>query len=89
LKVALLCAAFLFSVMDQDKYLIIATGSALEFEFVSEGPKGKILKMVVYTPTEIPGLYNFAFGDKNHITGGISYPIPEEWLKKIIPPPTI
>lgn len=58
--------------MDKDKYPVFDMGNALEFEFVSEGPKGKIVKMVRYSTTEIPGMYNFAFGDKNHITGGIN-----------------
>lgn len=41
------------------------------FEFISEGPKGRIVKMVSYTSMHIPGVYNLGFGDKNIITGAI------------------
>ena len=41
------------------------------FEFFSEGPKGRIRKMVIYSKisdTE-PPIYNLAFGDINPVTG--------------------
>lgn len=35
------------------------------YEFISQGPKGSITKLVKYSPIEkYPGLYNLAFGDK-------------------------
>ena len=43
----------------------------LSFEFVSEGPKGKITKQVQYTKTRIPNLYILGFGDKNLLTGDL------------------
>ncbi len=39
------------------------------FEFTSEGPKGFIHKVIEYTKTEIEGIYNLGFGDKNKETG--------------------
>jgi hypothetical protein len=41
------------------------------YEFVSEGPKGKIPKLVIYEKTNLKGFYNLAFGDKNAETGEI------------------
>jgi len=41
------------------------------FEFVSEGPKGLIRKIVQFTPTNLKGLYILAFGDKDAETGHI------------------
>jgi hypothetical protein len=44
-----------------EKYELKA-GEQLEvFEFVSLGPKGKIPKMVQYTPTNYKDLYNLGF----------------------------
>jgi hypothetical protein len=39
---------------------------------VSEGPKGKIAKLVQFGETNFKGLYNLAFGDKDLITGEIN-----------------
>ena len=44
----------------------------MEFEFVSVGKKGEIIKVVQYSPTGIPNIYNLAFGDKDLKTGNIS-----------------
>jgi hypothetical protein len=41
------------------------------FEFISEGPKGLIHKLVRYQPTNLKDVYNLAFGDKDHTTGNI------------------
>lgn len=35
-----------------------------EFEFVSEGIKGNILKKIQFSKTELPDIYNLGFGDK-------------------------
>lgn len=57
--------------MKVEKYELKA-GEQLEvFEFVSIGPKGKIPKMVQYTPTNYKDLYNLGFGDKNIENGEI------------------
>ncbi|MCG8386807.1 MAG: hypothetical protein MJA30_14755, partial [Cytophagales bacterium] len=41
------------------------------FEFVSEGPKGRIPKIVQYFPTNYKDVYHLGFGDKNLVTGSI------------------
>ena len=57
--------------MKLDKYEL-KSGEQLEvFEFVSVGTKGKIPKIVQYTPTNYKDLYNLGFGDKNIETGEI------------------
>jgi len=57
--------------MKLDKYEL-KSGEQLEvFEFVSVGTKGKIPKLVQYTPTNYKDLYNLGFGDKNIETGEI------------------
>lgn len=35
------------------------------FDFLSVGKKGQILKRIEFTPTDIPGIINLAFGDIN------------------------
>jgi len=42
------------------------------FEFISEGTKGNITKVVRYTEIDIKGVFNLGFGDKNLETGYIS-----------------
>ncbi|MGB3848841.1 MAG: hypothetical protein WA958_02650 [Tunicatimonas sp.] len=57
--------------MNLDRYEL-QSGEALKtFEFVSEGPKGRITKIVQYFPTNYKDLYHLGFGDKNLITGEI------------------
>ncbi len=41
------------------------------FEFLSEGPKGKIPKLIKFSETNLKDLYNLAFGDKDLLTGHI------------------
>ena len=43
----------------------------MTFEFISEGQKGLIHKLVRYQPTNLKDVYNLAFGDKDHTTGNI------------------
>lgn len=58
--------------MKLDKYEI-KSGKELEvFEFVSIGTKGRIVKLVQFTPTNYKDLYNLGFGDKNIETGEIN-----------------
>ena len=57
--------------MHLEKY-DLSSGEKLElFEFTSIGIKGRIKKLVQYTPTNYKDLYNLGFGDKNEITGAI------------------
>jgi hypothetical protein len=39
------------------------------FEFISTGPKGRIIKVVKYSETEMLNLYNLSLSDKDPITG--------------------
>jgi hypothetical protein len=55
-----------------EKYTTKALPSLMEFEFTSSGPNGNIIKVIQYTPTNIPNVYNLGFGDKNNNTGDIS-----------------
>ncbi|MEM8894806.1 MAG: hypothetical protein AAGC88_09525 [Bacteroidota bacterium] len=57
--------------MNLNRYNLQA-GEKLEvFEFISEGPKGRIPKIVQYFPTNYKELYHLGFGDKNQVTGEI------------------
>jgi hypothetical protein len=57
--------------MHLDKYELRAGEQLQVFEFNSVGPKGKIPKIVQYSPTNYKDLYNLGFGDKNQETGEI------------------
>ena len=51
-----------------EKYELVFDRSKTSFDFISEGPKGRILKTVRFTKIKAKGynnLYNLAFGDKN------------------------
>ncbi len=48
---------------------IIYVSEFTTFEFISEGPRGKILKLVQFTLiNKGHDIYNLAFGDKNYLT---------------------
>jgi hypothetical protein len=54
--------------MNLEKYNIEFNSTKTAFEFVSEGPKGRILKRIEYAKIELEGyenFYNLAFGDIN------------------------
>jgi hypothetical protein len=50
--------------MKTEKYPLKAEKSLNTFEFISEGPKGTIRKLIQFQETNEPNLYNLAFGDK-------------------------
>ena len=54
-----------------EKYPYQTNESFLDYEFVSEGPKGKIKKVVRFTAIS-NNVYNIGFGDLNEETGEIS-----------------
>jgi hypothetical protein len=54
-----------------DKYQLSSDAASMTFEFISEGPKGKIVKVVQYSETNLKDLYNLGFGDKDLATGEI------------------
>ena len=53
--------------MNKPKYLYKTEDEFTIYEFVSEGPKGRIPKIVEYTETATKGVYNLAFGDYDEI----------------------
>jgi hypothetical protein len=55
--------------MNLPKYPLASSKKLTTFEFISEGEKGLINKIVKYQPTNLKGIYNLAFGDKNGSTG--------------------
>jgi hypothetical protein len=55
--------------MKLDRYELKAGRNLTTFEFLSEGRKGKIVKIIQFQPMNIENLYNLAFGDKNSETG--------------------
>lgn len=54
--------------MNQPKYLYKSELSFTHFEFISEGGKGRVRKMVEYTETDMEGIYNLGFGDYDEKT---------------------
>lgn len=57
--------------MKLPRYPLASSEQLLTFEFISEGQKGLIHKLVRYQPTNLKDIYNIAFGDKDHSTGDI------------------
>lgn len=57
--------------MNLPKYPLSSSEKMTTFEFISEGEKGLIHKLVRFQPTNLNRLYNLAFGDKNNLTGDI------------------
>jgi hypothetical protein len=53
--------------MNLDRYDYSTNGTFLDFEFYSEGPKGKIKKIIRFSPQNVSGItyFNLAFGDWN------------------------
>jgi len=57
--------------MKIEKYELKAESNLTIFEFISEGPKGLIRKIIQFQETNRLNVYNLAFGDKNSEKGGI------------------
>ena len=57
--------------MKLEKYELKSGQELKVFEFVSDGPRGRITKIVQYFPTNYKDLYNLGFGDKDAVTGEI------------------
>lgn len=53
--------------MHLDSYALDVGESGQVFEFASEGPRGRIEKLVVFTEMQLPEVYNLGFGDKSHL----------------------
>lgn len=58
--------------MKLDRYELKADEPLTTYEFLSEGPKGKIQKIIQFSlVNQIDNVYNLALGDKNYLTGEI------------------
>ena len=57
--------------MNLDTYNIKSDPDQEVFEFESIGPKGTIVKLVVYKETSFNGIYNLGFGDLDLETGEV------------------
>ncbi len=57
--------------MKLDHYQLEADNVFMAFQFVSEGPKGRIMKEIQYVEMETKNTYNLAFGDKTMLNGDI------------------
>lgn len=58
--------------MKAEKYFLHAESHLETFSFISEGPKGNVLKLIEFQPTDNPNVFNLAFGDQDPVTGGIN-----------------
>ena len=58
--------------MKLPKYQLKAENELTIFQFISEGPKGKIPKLIEFTETNLKDFYNLAFGDKDEQSGKIN-----------------
>ena len=57
--------------MKLDRYELKSGDKFLTYEFLSEGPKGKIQKLIQFSLVNQDTLYNLAFGDKSPESGEI------------------
>ena len=55
----------------QPKYQLRAGDNLTTYEFLSEGYKGKIVKLIQFTTTNYHDVFNLSFGDKDPLTGQI------------------
>ena len=58
--------------MNKPKYLYKTEDKFTIYEFMSEGPKGSIKKMIEYTETATENVYNLGFGDYDEETKSIN-----------------
>lgn len=58
--------------MKKPKYLYKSEELFKIYEFVSEGPKGQIKKMIQFSETGTENVYNLAFGDYDETTKSIN-----------------
>lgn len=57
--------------MKLDRYELKSDDKLTTFGFLSEGPKGKIEKVIQFSLVNQHDLYNLSLGDKNSLTGDI------------------
>lgn len=58
--------------MKSPKYHLKAESKFTRFEFISEGNKGTIRKLIEFQATSEAEFYNLAFGDKDPLTGDLN-----------------
>jgi hypothetical protein len=58
--------------MSLEQYNLNADDAFMSFEFISNGPKGEIVKLIQYTELGRGNIFNLGFGDKNELTGSIN-----------------
>ncbi len=58
--------------MKLPKYPLASGDKFTTYEFISEGPRGLIHKLVQFRETNLKGVFNLAFGDKDMKTGEIN-----------------
>ncbi len=58
--------------MNKPKYLYKTEDEFMIYEFVSEGSKGSIKKLIEYTKTANENVFNLGFGDYDEITKSIN-----------------
>jgi hypothetical protein len=59
--------------MNLDRYQLETDDNSEIFEFISIGPKGRILKRIKYTQTEDPRIWNLSMGDVIKETDEVDY----------------
>lgn len=57
--------------MKYEKYKFRVGVNLMFYEFESDGPNGKVTKLIHFSETELKGFYNLGFGDKCLMTGEI------------------
>lgn len=55
--------------MKLPQYDITQDETPYTYQFISEGKRGKIYKIVIFQETEAKGFFNLGFGDKDNETG--------------------
>ena len=55
-----------------EKYPVIIGATSMVYEFVSEGRKGNVSKLIIYNKTHLHNFYNLGFGDKDKNKGEIN-----------------
>jgi hypothetical protein len=58
--------------MSLDHYNLNADDAFMSFEFISNGPKGEIVKLIQYTELGRGNIFNLGFGDKDDLTGSFN-----------------
>lgn len=57
--------------MKLPRYPLASNSKLSTFEFISEGDKGLITKLIQFQKTNLADVYNLAFGDKDPDSGAI------------------